>query len=175
MEGILVGAQYTGIGEIHGMKDGKKLTESGNALAVMLGYEMKDMVTAKVAYSKIGNEANAGFNLSGSSQSKLYTEAWWNYGQVTQKDTTSINLTVESPVNGIVDLGLYVTNVDHGTKNTAGDLMEATVTAGKTFGPLDATLAVIYADEGAKDTTGTATAKDPDAVTTVQAYLTYNF
>jgi hypothetical protein len=174
MEGILVGAQYTGIGEIHGMK-GNKLTKSGNALAVMLGYEMKDMVTAKVAYSQIGDEANAGFNLSGTKQSKLYTDTWWNYGQVTQKDTTSINLTVESPVNGIVDLGLYVTMVDHGDKNKAGNLMETTVTAGKTFGPLDATLAVIYADEDAIDTTGGATAKDPDAVTMVQAYLTYNF
>jgi len=167
MEGILLGAQYLGITFQIADKD-----IDSSAYAVMIGYEMKDTVTAKFAYSGIGKDHAAGMNLAGSGQSKLYTEAWWNYGQVTQTDTTSINLTVESPVNGIVDLGLYVTNVDHGDKNDAGNLMETTVTAGKTFGPLDATLAVIYADVDAEDKTG---AKDPDAVTTVQAYLTYNF
>jgi len=178
MEGILLGAQFTGLDAA-----GLGVAESNTAFAVMAGYEMKDTVTAKIAYSAVSDDAGigAGFNLSGSdiknghgskSQSKLYTEAWWNYGQVAQLDTTTINVTVESPVNGIVDLGLYATLVDHGDKNTVGNMTEVTVTAGKTFGPLDTTLAVIYADADAADTTA---AIDPDAITTIQAYLTYNF
>ncbi len=168
MDGILAGALYTST-------DLTKLglAEANGAFAVMVGYSMEDMFTAKLAYSAVDDKSGlgAGFNLAGSGQSKMYTEAWWNYGQVTQVDTTAINLTVESPVNGIVDLGLYATLVDHGDKNTNGDLTEVTLTAGKSFGPLDATLAYIYADEGEDDTTKV----DPDASNTIQAYLTYNF
>ncbi len=142
-----------------------------NVYAVMVGYEMKDMLTAKVAYSATNDTTGetalhyAGMNTAtatGTAQSKLYTEAWWNYGQVTMTDTSAINVTIESPVQGIVDLGLYITLVDHAAANS--DLTEVTVTAGKSFGPLDATLAYINADVDGSD-----------AVNTVQAYLTVNF
>ena len=159
MEGILVGAQYTGGTVGNG--------DASGTYAVMAGYEMKDTVTAKVAYSQTADKgALHGGNISGA-QSKLYTEVWWNYGQVVETDTSAINVTVESPVNGIVDLGLYVTAIDHGAKATDANTspLEATLTAGKTFGPLDATLAYIYYDA---DTAA-------DSVNTVQAYLTYNF
>ena len=144
---------------------------AATAVAVMGGYEMKDVVTVKLAYSMVSDDnadvradwvGGAGFNLSGTNQSKLYTEAWWNYGYITSADTTSINLTVESPVKGIVDLGLYATMADNGTDDTR-DMTEVTVTASKTFGPLDATAAVIYADV------------NDNQSGTLQAYLTYNF
>ncbi len=164
LEGIMAGAQYSAVEkDIVGSKE-------DNVYAVMVGYEMKDMLTAKLAYSatnKDGSLGAAGFNTAtatGTAQSKLYTEAWWNYGQVTQTDTSAINVTIESPVQGIVDLGLYVTMVDHGTVNGAADLTEVTVTAGKSFGPLDATLVYINAD-----------VDGGDAINTVQAYLTVNF
>ncbi len=171
MDGILAGALYTSTDLSNAGLPG--VTEANGAFAVMLGYEMKDMFTAKVSYSAVDDKAGAGAggNLAGSGQSKMYTEAWWAYGQVTQVDTTAMTLTVESPVNGMVDLGFYTTLVDHGDKNPNGDLTEVTLTAGKSFGPLDATLAYIYADEGENDTTKV----DPDASSTIQAYLTYNF
>ena len=165
IDGILGGAQYTSVKAKNGDAD--------NVYALMVGYAMKDTVTAKLAYSGVNDSGTigyAGFNTATSAvtaQSKLYTEAWWNYGQVTQADTTAINLSVESPVNGIVDLGFYVTMIDHDAKATDANTspMEVTLTASKSFGPLDATAGYIYYDA---DTAA-------DATTTLQAYLTYNF
>lgn len=159
--GIMAGAQYSAID----LSDFAGTTLDSNVYAVMVGYEMKDMVTAKVAYSSVDKDFAAGFNTAtatGTAQSKLYTEAWWSYGQVTAADTSAINVTITSPVQGIVDLGLFVTMVDHAAANT--DLTEVALTAGKSFGPLDATLAYINTDTDGGD-----------AVNTVQAYLTVNF
>ncbi len=177
MEGIMAGAQYSGIdlSDFHG----SSLTS--DVYAVMLGYEMKDMVTIKAAYSQVGKDYAAGFNTAtatGTAQSKLYTEAWWMYGNVTAADTSAINITAEFPVNGIVDLGLYVTMIDHPTKDAAGalaanqDLTEVTLTAGKSFGPLDATLVYINVDTK-KDATDSTSKETNDNI--VQAYLTLNF
>jgi len=141
----------------------------------MLGYEMKDMFTAKVAYSQVnagGSLGRAGFNTAtatGTAQSKLYTEAWWNYGRVTQADTVSYNVTVEVPVADIADFGVYYTYADQAestdAKTVGGDMTELTLTASKSFGPLDASLAYISTDLG----------KVQDQYNTVQAYLTVNF
>jgi len=91
-----------------------------------------------------------------------------NYGYVTQTDTTSYKLSIESPVNGIFDLGVYYTSADQDKSNKvpARDLSEFTMTASKSFGPLDTSVAYIYFDLDSANV---------DAVTTVQAYLTYNF
>ena len=59
-----------------------------------------------------------------------------------------------------VDLGLYVTNVS----NDAGDLTEVAVSATKSFGPLDATVAIINDNPEVGSTTNYG-----------QAYLTLNF
>ena len=166
MEGILAGAQYTSTK----VGDG----DSSGTFAVMAGYEMKDMVTAKVAYSQTSDKGDLhGANTAtGTGASKLYTEAWWNYGKVTQLDTSAISVSVESPVNGMVDLGLYVTMADQDV-TAAGmdgnDLTEVTLTASKSFGPLDATVAYIYADAN-DDNDDT-----DDKSNTIQAYLTLNF
>ena len=160
MEGFLVGAQYTGTD----LQDSGLTADAGTAYAVMLGYSMKDVFTAKLSYSGTSADAGAGFNLAGSGQSKLYTEAWWNYGYVTSADTTSYNLTVEAPIAEVVDLGLYYTAADHNADNNAGDLAELTLTASKTFGPLDTSLVYSNIKLG-----------DADAYNQVQAYLTYNF
>jgi len=163
LEGIMAGAQYSGI--TLDKKTGADLSSS--ALAVMLGYEMKDMFTAKAAYSQIDTDFAAGFNTAtntGTAQSKLYTEAWWNYGFVTQADTTAYSVSVTSPVQGIVDLGLYYTAADQSAAKGDNDLSEITLTAGKTLGPVDLTLAYIN-----------ATIADDDAYNMVQAYITLNF
>ena len=171
-QGILAGAQYTGMSidknvVLNGARAGLTKDIDTNAYAVMLGYEMKDVATVKVSYSDVDKDFNAGFNTAtnaGSAQSKLYTEAWWSYGYVTQADTSSYTVSLESPVNGIVDLGLYYTDADQSKAAGDNDLTEATLTLGKSFGPLDATLAYIYTDTN-----------DEDSFNTIQAYLTLNF
>jgi hypothetical protein len=182
MDGIMIGAQYSGLdidSTERKIKGVANLTDNAvkvdsDAMAVMLGYEMKDVATVKLAYSKIGKDHSAGQNtatnfVGGTAQSKLYTEAWWNYGKITQADTTSYNLTVTSPVQGMFDLGLFYTNADQSAAKGDNDLSEITVTAGKTFGPLTATLAYINAD------VATAAVGDDETSQTVQAYLTLNF
>jgi len=198
MAGFLVGAQYTDL------TAEKELTGAGQDIsndvyAFMLGYSLKDTVTVKLAYSQTGKatlngtpaEVGAGFNLAtagtGSAQSKLYTEAWWNYGYVTRADTSAINLTVEATVADI-DLGAYYTqaSVDKNGNVTQAargyqDMQEFTLTAGKDFGPLNATLAYIYTqadDQNQNNKNGNlfdATNGKGKAYNTVQAYLTLNF
>ena len=180
MEGVLAGAQYSGISLEKGATGlSKDLTN--DVYALMLGYEMKDMFTAKVSYSSTGSTtvdgfaAKVGYNTAtnaGTAQSKLYTEAWWNYGYVTQADTNSYNITVEVPVKDIVDLGVYYTNADQSSKFGDNDLKELTLTASRSFGPLDATL--VYSNIKAEDQSLDANGK-ADAYNQVQAYLTLNF
>jgi len=162
MEGILAGAQYSSVeASVSGASD-------DNVYAFMLGYEMKDVATVKLSYSSVNEDGSigyAGFNTAtniATAQSKLYTEAWWNYGHVTQSGTDAINFTAEGNVANMVDLGLYITSIDH--KEAGADLDEYTLTASKSFGPLDTTAAVVYTDP-----------EVGDAETIVQAYLTLNF
>ena len=138
-----------------------------NVLALMAGYAVKDGVSAKLSYSTVndnGSLGGAGFNLAtarSTSQSKLYTEAWWNYGQNTMSGTNTINLTVEAPTS-MADLALFVTSIDHKAANS--DILEVTATASKSFGPLDATLVLINAKVDGSDATNT-----------LQVYLTAKF
>ncbi len=165
VKGLTFGAQYSGV---TAAPSGSK---EDNVYAVKLGYGMKDMFAASVAYSQTNDNGSigyAGFNTAtaaGTAQSKLYTEAWWNYGYVTRTDTTAYNVTVTSPVNGMFDLGLYYTYADQAKAKGPNDLKEFTLTAGKSFGPLDLTAAYINADYG----------KVKDSSNTVQVYATLNF
>ena len=176
-EGVLAGAQYTGAtydkGLVYDNNVSNALTDDtdSNAYAVMLGYEMKDVFTLKASYSQVDKAFNAGFNTATSydaAQSKLYTEAWWNYGYVTRADTSAYNVTIESPVNKMFDLGIYYTHADQKSANKPDvKLDEVTLTAGKKFGSLDTTIAYIYANADDQN--------KASAYNTVQAYLTLNF
>ena len=167
VDGLTAGVQYTDL-TLSKSLTGLASDESNNAFAVMVGYAMKDMFSAKVSYSQTGkndnSHAGAGMNLAGTGQSKLYTEAWWNYGFVTGNDTTAYNVTVESPVNGLFDLGVYYTAADNAAANDAGDLQEFTVTASKSYGPVDATLGYVNASNNGGDN-----------YNIIQAYLTLNY
>jgi len=161
LDSVMVGAQYTGIS--YDEKSGADGLDS-SAYAVMAGYEMPDTFLAKIAYSSVDKEAGAGFNTAtstGAAQSKLYTEAWWMYGQVTQAGADAVNVTLEAPVAG-VDLGLYTTMIMHEADNS--DVTEVTLTASKSFGPLDTSLAYIYVDDEADDKWNA-----------LQVYLSLNF
>jgi hypothetical protein len=173
VKGLVAGAQYSS----QNFNDAVTLKKN-DVYALMLGYSIKDIATVKVAYSSVGKDTNggdAGYNLatgstsSGTAQSKLYTEAWWNYGKVTQNDTDSYKISLESPVQGLFDLGIYYTNADQSTIANNNDLSEITLTASKSFGPLDATLVYINAD------VKTPAVGDDETSDTIQAYLTLNF
>ncbi|MCJ7766130.1 MAG: hypothetical protein MUP09_09360 [Thiovulaceae bacterium] len=163
--GILAGAQYSGISL--DKKTGSDV--SSDALAVMLGYEMKDVFTVKGAYSQIGTDFTAGFNTATSSgDTKLYTKTFWNYGfgnGVTAADTTAYKVSVSSPVNGLFDASVAYTSVDQSSDAGNADLAEIALVVKKSFGPLDTKLAVINVDDTAAD----------DKYNMVQAYLTLNF
>ena len=161
VKGLLAGVQYSSV------KAAAAGSTADDVYAVMLGYEIKDIATLKAAYSSVNDDGSlgyAGFNTAtsaGTAQSKLYTEAWWNYGNVTKSGTDTIHLTAEAKV-AKVDLGLYITAIDH--QEADADLNEYTVTASKSFGPLDTTAAVVYTDP-----------ETGDATTMIQAYLTLKF
>jgi hypothetical protein len=170
VKGLTLGVQYCG------MDSAASGSKTDSVYALRVGYEMKDMFAASVAYSQTNDDGTigyAGFNTAtaaGTAQSKLYTEAWWNYGHVTLSDTTAYNVTVTSPVEGLFDLGLYYTYADQGKAKDAamagaGDVTEFTATAGKSFGPLDLTAAYIYSDFG----------KAGGSNNTVQVYASVNF
>ncbi|MCX6052615.1 MAG: hypothetical protein NTZ60_08905 [Campylobacterales bacterium] len=181
---ILAGLQYTSVNYTKSTELPIAKNASNNAVAAMLGYELKDTFTAKASYSQTGKEEDSGLphglgsggNLAGS-QSKLYTEAWWNYGKVTKADTKAFNITLTAPVADLFTTGLYYTqgiNGKNGVSNpTEIDFKEATLEATKAFGPLAVGIYYIYTqDDGvnikAGDTKGSA-------YNTVQTYLTYSF
>jgi hypothetical protein len=194
IEGVKLGAQYSK--NTYDLKGAPKSSIDNDVFALMAGYEMKDVASFKVAYSQTGKEKDAGLgagmNLAtladnngrvARPQSKLYTEAWWNYAYVTRADVKAWNVAVEGNAAGI-DLGAYYTQADQGSNGVAGqvgtDMKEFTVTAGKDFGPLNATLAYIYTkadDQNTQDKNGNDFNTDGKgkAFNTIQAYLTVNF
>jgi hypothetical protein len=153
-----LGAQY-------GMLDGADDSD-GNAVAVKFGYDL-DSLGLSASYSTVdkmtGTSAALGFVNLGGAQTPLYTAGWWDVGSQGASDTDAFTLTAEYGVEGVADFGVFFTNWENQTSGDATN--EVTVTAGKSFGNLDATLAFINTDADGEE----------DAVTDVQAYFTYNF
>jgi len=173
VKGLTIGAQYADMdpkGELEGVKD-------SSAYAFKLGYAA-NALKVSAAYSKVDDEgtlkvANVATNNTGGAQSKLYTEAWWNYGYVGAPDAKSWNVTAEYDA-GIAKLGAYYTNASIDdtkaqivTKADNTDMNEVAVTVSKSFGPLDATLAYVSTDADDQN--------NGDQYNTIQAYLTLNF
>ncbi len=174
--GLTAGLQFTGIEH----KNQVPTADTGNtAVAGKVGYEMKDTFALSVAASQTGENnqfIGAGANFFGA-QTKLYTEAWWNFTYVERPDTTSINVTATTPEElTYVALGLYATQATVGENGTGADLkqdmMEITLEAAKSFGPLDVGLYYILTDaeDQNQDVNG-----EGQSYNSVQAYLTYNF
>jgi len=156
--GFSIGAQY-------GMLDGDDNSD-GNAIGVKLGYNYEG-IGLSAAYSTVdkmtGTSAALGFVNLGGAQTPLYTAGWWNVGGQGASDTDAYNVTATYSLEGVADLGLYYTNWENQTTNNA--VNEIAITAGKSFGNLDVTLAYINTDD---DTAA-------DKVNDIQAYFTYNF
>jgi len=142
---LKIGAQYADMstkGLIAAQND-------SSAYAVKLGYEGVKNLKVSAAYSSVDKDgflqiANVATNNLGTPQSKLYTEAYWNYGYVGAAGADTMNVTAEYNA-GVAQLGAYYTNADN--KNVGGtDMQEMTVTVGKDIGALNATLAYINTD-----------------------------
>lgn len=167
VKGLTIGAQYAAMSPTGALEDVIGSNDS-SAYAFKLGYAV-DALKVSAAYSSTDEDgvlkiANVATNNLGSAQSKLYTEAWWSYGYVGAANADSWNITAEYDAKDLAKFGAYYTAVDNGAAADAGDLNELALTATKSFGPLDATLAYINTD-----VTGA------DSINTIQAYLTLNF
>lgn len=177
VKGLTIGAQYANM-DPKGSLEAAGATKDSSAYAFKLGYNGVENLKVSAAYSKVDDEgtlkiANVATNNLAAGQSKLYTEAWWNYGYVGAPDAKSWNVTAEYDA-GLAKLGAYYTNAsiddtkaEVPTKADNTDMNEVAVTVSKSFGPLDATLAYISTDADDQNT--------GDRYDTVQAYLTLNF
>ena len=159
MKELSVGLQYSQIspkGVVNGADDTK-------AIAAKVGYNVSGIDLA-AAYSKVddkglvymGNTATSGAH---GGQSKLYTEAWWNYGFVGQAGAKT--MMVSGAFDAYTAQYTSVTN----SNNNLLEMNEITLTATTKVGPVDATVALIN------------TSSDNALVdgNTVQAYLTVPF
>jgi hypothetical protein len=172
VKGLSVGAQYANIDP----KDMASTYDDSKAYAFKLSYEGVENLKVSASYSDTDKDgtlkiANVATNNLYYGQSKLYTEAWWNYGYVGAPNAESINLTAEYDA-GIAKIGVYYTDVNNAdmtvaSGNADADMTEVAITVSKSFGPLDAALAYISTDADDQNN-----AKRYD---TVQAYLTLNF
>jgi len=158
VKGLTIGAQYAEVDT----KGVYNANEDSSAYAFKLGYAV-DALKVSAAYSS--TDENGFLNIqnvaTNNGQSKLYTETYWTYGVVGSEGVDAWNLTAEYDAK-VAKLGAYYTNAEHDASN--GSMDEVAVTASKSFGPLDATLAYVNTDiSGA------------EAVNSIQAYLTLNF
>lgn len=195
--GFTIGGQYawitaddvlkTNLGPVGTPADIK----DSSAFAGKIGYKM-DAFEAWAAYSSVdddgvipvANTATMVGSIGWGNQSKLYTEAWWNYGFVGQAGADSFGAAASYNVgdlamfNGISLLGQY-TNVSDaklwGDAELTADMQEFTALIGATAYGLNVQLAYIYADYTFTDAVNTPNVSESHNNDTVQAYLTYTF
>ncbi len=181
IDSILAGVQYANTQADAGANLGTLgilgATKDTSAWSAMVGYDMKDVVKVKAAISSVdddgilgvANTATGGVATLGG-QSKLYTEMWWNYGYVSAVGAESYSLTAEATVAGDIALLAGYYNADIKTTTVDKEMSEIALSASKSFGPLDTSLALIFANLEDKNTPSN------DVKTTdLQVYLTYNF
>jgi hypothetical protein len=186
---VKVGVQYANMDP----KGTLNAQHSSTAYAAKVAYAGVKNLTLTAAYSsadkdngalRIANVATANTmavhdyasaNGKFAAQSKLYTEAWWNYGYVGKAGADAVMVSAAYDA-GFAKLYAQYTDIDvkAATDTTTTNVTEVTVTANKSYGPLDTTLAYIStaADDQNTVLSGTGNGKRYD---TVQAYLTLNF
>ena len=155
-EGLSFGAQY-----VMAMADEG---DDSSIAAAKVAYDVNN-IALSAAFSQADKDGQTGFaNYGGYGGSKVYTEAWWNFGYVTKPGAQAITIAAASKASG-VDLAAQYTSVTNDSDAAADEMNEITLTATTKIGPVDATLALINTDS------------DDDSVdgNTVQAYLTVPF
>lgn len=180
MAGVTFGAQYANM-DPKGILDSALNTlalsqKDSEAFALKVGYEGVENLKVSAAYSEADKDgvlkvANVATNNLSAAQSKLYTEAWWNYGYVGAPGAESVNVSAEYNA-GIAKVGVYFTDVDNDIVGSTHEMTEVTVTASKSFGPMDATLAYISTDADDQNLDAAGNGQRYDSI---QAYLTLNF
>jgi len=139
-DGFVAGAQYANI-SVDGLDD-------ATGYALKFGYDGIENLSMFVAYSATDEDggvsiANVATGAGGGAQSKLYTEAWWDFG-VGSAGTEAVNFTAEYSIPEMVDLGLYATNMDH--DNGAVNNYDVTLAVSKSFSGIDASVAYTMDD-----------------------------
>ena len=176
MSGVVAGIQYADLNPDANLS----AADDSTALAVKIGYEGVENLGLYASYSTtgddgdqyVGNIGTVNGNYGGS-QTKLYTEAWWNFGYVGMPGTDAYNVTATYSIPDVADLGLFYTNIDiDNTITGKNTLDEVTFTASKSFGKLDTTFAYVYTNTGGA---GDMSQNENDGFNDVQFYLTYNF
>ncbi|SFV52442.1 hypothetical protein MNB_SV-6-164 [hydrothermal vent metagenome] len=195
--GFTVGLQYAQIDPTDlGNALGADLSDyESSAYAAKIGYEM-GAFNVWAAYSSvddgglvsIANTAtmvgSAGWG-GGAAQSKLYTEAWWNYGFVSlpgadsfavagsYKVNDSLSLTAQytSVTDGLMTLATLGTDID----NYTTDMNELTLLAETSYHGLDIAIAYIYSDYTSNSADLEIATADTYDNNTLQAYITYKF
>ncbi len=151
--GVKIGAQYGEMSPDGVLVRAMPTIKDSSAYAFKLGYEGVENLNVSVSYSKADRDgtlkiANLATDNLETALSKLYTEAWWARGRVGDAGSTSMHAQGEYNVKDIAKFGVYYTNVDNEKSATSYyDINEVALTATRSFGPLDATLAYINIDE----------------------------
>lgn len=193
--GFTLGAQYAYIDPTDlGTAMGADLSNyESSAFAGKVGYSM-DALDLWAAYSKvdegglvsIANTATmvggAGWG-GGAEQSKLYTEAWWNYGFVglpgaetmiaaaSYKFSDNVKLTAQ--YTAVTDAMMTLSTMLAGEDNYKMDMNEFTALVDTSAYGFDISLAYIYSDYTSNTLAGVETETHNN--NTVQAYITYKF
>ncbi len=152
--GLILGAQYSTI-DLDGGYD-------SSVYAVVAGVGREDTATIKLAYSSVDGSGAAGFNTATStSNSKLYTEAFWNRGYVVAAGADTYKISADIYSSG-ADLGASYT-----TTSASNDLSEIALHASSTYGSLKSTIAYIMTDATDQNSGSSFNA--------VQIYMTLKF
>ncbi|MDD5051932.1 MAG: hypothetical protein PHO27_04255 [Sulfuricurvum sp.] len=182
---LKIGAQYADMSPKGALKaDG--VTKDSKAYAFKLGYEGVQNLKVSAAYSKADKDgvlkvANVATNNLVAAQSKLYTEAYWNYGYVGAPDARTYALAGEYNA-GVATVGAQYTDVSIGGTNALNvalgqkhdvKMKEIALYASKSFGPLDATVA--YMSTAADDLNVKTVGAKGTRFDTVLAMLKLNF
>jgi len=185
MDGVLAGAQYANMDPSSVLLGGAgKGLKNSEAAAVMVGYEVKDTVTLKAAYSQTSEVGALNIqNTATGGASKLYTEAWWNYGNVGLPGTTAVMVSADAPVMEGTDVFAQYNDMTIAPKGMDTDaLHELTLGANTKVGPLAASVAYIYSDldsadakDAAKGKPGSMMAGTSYKENRFQVYLSLNF
>ena len=208
VSGFTLGAQYAWISADSKLETAfGAQSEDASAWAVKAGYKM-DALNVWAAYSSADDNSDAtkfvlpvantatifngagagpvafGWGSQAGGQSKLYTEAWWNYGLVGQAGADTFAAAAEYNVGDLamfngVQATLQYTNVDgakiFGDPTNAVDMQEVTAVVGAKVYDFNVQLAYIWSQVDNYNTVTNTTMVNGDNTDTVQLYLTYNF
>lgn len=196
-KGFTIGAQYAQIDPTDlGSAMGVDLSDyESSAYAAKIGYTM-GAFDVWAAYSSVDDGglvsiANTATMVGGAgwggsaAQSKLYTEAWWNYGFVSLPGADSFAVAGSYKVNDSLKLTAQYTSESDGlmtlatlgtdTANYTVDMNELTLLAETSYHGFDVALAYVYGDFTSNTTDQMAADEGTYTNNTLQAYVTYKF